>query len=77
VVHHENDDDEKVQLDSRVNIYPITLNLLQSIEAPPKVNRPNHELEKRKSSYRYTLGKGDVLNIRVWYHPDLNTPATI
>ncbi|OSI13306.1 polysaccharide export protein [Neisseria canis] len=78
IVHHENDtENEKVQLDSRVNIYPITLNLLQSIEAHPKINRPNHELERKRAAYRYTLGKGDVLNIRVWYHPDLNTPATI
>lgn len=76
VVHHENDiKDGKNQLDSRVNVYPITLNLLQSIEPPPKINRSNRELERRQSVYRYTLGRGDVLNIRVWHHPDLNAPA--
>ncbi|MDO4641782.1 MAG: polysaccharide export protein [Neisseria sp.] len=78
IVHHENDvADGAAQLDSRVNIYPITLNLLQSIELPPKVNRSNRELASKKTNYRYALGKGDILNIRVWYHPDLNTPASI
>lgn len=78
VISHENDaDDTQAQLDSRVNVYPITLNLLQSIEPPPKINRTNHGLAQQKSAYRYTLGRGDVLNIRVWYHPDLNTPTTV
>lgn len=78
IIKHENDTkNTEVQLNHRVGVYPITLNLLKSIEPPPKINRTNPELHQRKSNYRYILGRGDVLNIRVWYHPDLNTPTTI
>ena len=31
-------------------------------------------MEQSKSAYRYRIGSGDVLNIMVWAHSDLNSP---
>ena len=41
---------------------------------PPVLSQNNQGLEQRKSAYRYRIGSGDVLNIMVWAHSDLNSP---
>ena len=41
---------------------------------PPVLSQNNQGLEQSKSAYRYRIGSGDVLNIMVWAHSDLNSP---
>lgn len=40
---------------------------------PPVLSQNNQGLEQSKSAYRYRIGSGDVLNIMVWAHSDLNS----
>ncbi|MFV2029403.1 polysaccharide export protein [Neisseria sp. S1] len=74
-VYNENHTRGEDTLDSRVNVYPITLNLIQSMRQPPRTAQHNQALNQQKSAYRYRVGPGDVLNIMVWHHPDLNSPV--
>ena len=69
VIYEENESEADTQLDSRVNVYPITLSLIDKMRLPPILAQNNHNLEQRKLNYNYTLGTGDVLNIMVWSHP--------
>lgn len=75
IVYNENDTAENTTLDSRVNVYPITLSLVQSMRQPQRFAQPNAGLSAQKSEYRYRVGSGDVLNVTVWHHPDLNSPV--
>ena len=61
-------------LDSHVAVYPITPNLIEKMRKPPVLSQNNQGLEQSKSAYRYRIGSGDVLNIMVWAHSDLNSP---
>ncbi len=58
-----------------VRVQPITLDLLNQLEA-------EHEIEVRKVAEEFTakpqgyvIGDGDVLQIIVWDHPELTIPA--
>ena len=42
---------------------------------PPVLSQTNAALEHSRAAYRYHIGKGDVLNIMVWAHTDLNSPV--
>lgn len=64
-------------IDKYIRIQPITPGLLMSMEEAPRRALSNPELDRRKAGYRYRVGSGDVLNILVWHHPDLNTPSPI
>lgn len=75
VIYGENETAADTRLDSRVAVYPITLNLVERMREPVMSARSNHDLAQRKSAYRYKIGKGDVLNIMVWAHSDLNSPV--
>lgn len=74
VVYGENETAADTRLDNRVAVYPITLNLVERMREPAMSARSNHDLAQRKNAYRYQIGKGDVLNIMVWAHSDLNSP---
>ena len=76
IVYAENETAADVSLSDKVNVYPITLGLIESMKPPVKFAQPNQSLEALKSRYAYYLGSGDVLNIIIWYHPDLNAPST-
>ena len=76
IVYAENETAGDVDLSNKVYVYPITLGLVESMRPPVKFAQNNQSLEQLKSNYNYRLGSGDVLNIIVWYHPDLNAPAT-
>ena len=73
IVYQENDSaDTQAQLNNSVSVYPITLNLVQSMAEPVRTGQANAYLDRQRSNYNYKLGKGDVLNIVVWYQPDLS-----
>jgi polysaccharide export outer membrane protein len=69
------DSEDKVPLSDLVEIYPITVSLLEKENTPRVVSRSNPQLEKEIEAYDYRIGIGDVLNITVWDHPELTTPA--
>ncbi|QEY27081.1 polysaccharide export protein [Neisseria zalophi] len=77
VVYENNESETDNDLDSRINLYPVTLNLIERMEKPIPTALSNPALDRQKAGYRYRIGPGDVLNIVVWNHPDLNTPAQI
>ncbi len=74
IVYTDTDTAADTNLDSRVAVYPITPNLIEKMRTPPVLSQANQGLEQSKSAYRYRIGSGDVLNIMVWAHSDLNSP---
>ena len=74
IVYTDTDTAADTNLDSRVAVYPITPNLIEKMRKPPVLSQNNKGLEQSKSAYRYRIGSGDVLNIMVWAHSDLNSP---
>ena len=74
IVYTDTDTAADTNLDSRVAVYPITPNLIEKMRKPPVLSQNNQGLEQSKSAYRYRIGSGDVLNIMVWAHSDLNSP---
>lgn len=62
-------------LDGRVEFHKITPELIADIRTPRTQARVNPELDEATQSYDYTVGRGDVLMITVWNHPELTIPA--
>ena len=67
--------EEEKDLAKLVDVYPITVKLLRQLNTPNQGPRANPELEALKAKYEYRIGKGDILNITVWDHPELTIPA--
>lgn len=76
VVYEEGESRADTNISNRVSIHPITPGLLDRMEEAPRRALSNPALDRQKADYRYRIGSGDVLNILVWHHPDLNTPST-
>lgn len=74
IVYTDTDTAADTNLDSRVAVYPITPNLIEKMRKSPVLSQNNQGLEQSKSAYRYRIGSGDVLNIMVRAHSDLNSP---
>ncbi|MGR5078524.1 polysaccharide export protein [Photobacterium swingsii] len=62
-------------IDDRVNVYPLTTQLVGQLKAPKTQSRTNPSLDAQLTRYQYRVGPGDILNVTIWDHPELTIPA--
>jgi len=67
---------DEESLSDQVDVEPITVDVLKQVREQLAVKpHANPDLQKQIEKYEYRIGKGDVLNITVWDHPELTIPA--
>lgn len=69
------EDDANFDIDTLVNVFPMTPKLIEQLRVKPAVAQQNISLQEEIKQYQYHIGPGDVLNVTVWDHPELTTPA--
>ncbi len=65
----------EAELMKLVDVYQISPMLLSELATKPAQPQFNNALEQARNKYDYTVGRGDVLTITVWNHPELTIPA--
>ncbi|MDX1525618.1 MAG: polysaccharide export protein [Pseudidiomarina maritima] len=65
----------EADLSKLVNTHTISPMLLAELNAQRTKPQFNQELQTAMGNYDYKVGKGDVLLITVWNHPELTIPA--
>jgi polysaccharide export outer membrane protein len=63
------------QLDKRVEIFPLTPELIEKLRPPVSKSQANPNLDEQIKNWEYRIGTGDILTVTVWDHPELTTPA--
>ncbi|RUO46627.1 polysaccharide export protein Wza [Pseudidiomarina aquimaris] len=65
----------EAELMKLVDVYQISPMLISEMQTPATKPEFNSALEQARNNYDYTVGRGDILNITVWNHPELTIPA--
>ncbi len=63
------------QLEKRVEIFPLTPELIEKLRPPVSKSQANPNLDAQIKRWEYRIGTGDILTVTVWDHPELTTPA--
>lgn len=75
---HMSYDTETAPIDDLVDIEPITLGLVRAqrdVATARDISQVSEELRHHINGYDYRIGKGDVLSVIVYDHPELTIPA--
>lgn len=67
--------DASNDISTMVMVHPLTVESVSEFKSPLPQSRANPSLQSQIASYEYRVGAGDVLNVIVWDHPELTTPA--
>lgn len=68
-------EDVDTTLGGKVLVHTIDPRLISETRRPLPEPTHNEQLELARGEYDYKVGKGDILNITVWNHPELTIPA--